>query len=235
MKNTDKKPLIPTSKFKIPIFGIPDTPIISSAQKFVPVADITDDIVIFKDGGAALVLESTSLNFGLLSEKEQEAVIVAYGALINSLSFPIQIVVRSQIKDIRRYMQYLDRARGNITNPKLLKVMESYQQFVRDTIKKRNVLGKNFYIVLPFTPYELGGAKSAASAAKRSGPLPFSKSYAVKKAKIALYPKRDHLSRQAGRLGIKLRQLTTSQLIDLYYSIFNAEPPVSILKKEDLI
>src|SRR4030065_583292 len=132
--------------FKIPLLSIPDKPIISTSQNHLPIADITEDIILYKDGGAAIVMETTSLNFGLLSEKEQEAVIAAYGALINSLSFPLQIVVRSQIKDIRRYMVYLEKAKANIKNPKLLKTMESYQQFVRDSIKKRNVLGKNFYI-----------------------------------------------------------------------------------------
>lgn len=220
---------------KIPIFTAPNSPITANSQKFLPIADVTEDIVVTKDGGAAVVLESTSLNFGLLSEKEQEAVIAAYGALINSLSFPIQIVVRSQIKDIKRYMMYLEKAKKNIKNPKLLKTMESYEKFVRDTIKKRKVLGKNFYIVIPFTPYELGVAKSAASITKRDGPLPFSENYVIKKAKIALYPKRDHLMRQAGRLGIKLKQLTTSQLINLYYDVFNAEPPASTTEKgEDI-
>ncbi|KKR63956.1 MAG: hypothetical protein UU02_C0015G0009 [Candidatus Woesebacteria bacterium GW2011_GWA1_40_43] len=53
---------------KIPFINIPDKPLTSTTQDFVPVADITNDIVIYKDGGAALIMESTSLNFGLLSE-----------------------------------------------------------------------------------------------------------------------------------------------------------------------
>ena len=68
------------------------------------------------------------------------------------------------------------------------------------------------------------------SSNKRSGPLPFAKSYVIKKAKITLYPRRDHLIRQAGRLGIKFRQYTTDELIDLYYSVYNPEHPA--VKKE---
>jgi hypothetical protein len=52
----------------------------------------------------------------------------------------------------------------------------------------------------------------------------------IKKAKIILYPKRDHLLRQVGRFGIKLKQLTNLELVDLYYSIYNPEPPA--LKQE---
>lgn len=220
------------AKLKVPYLSIPDTPIVDDTQNFVPIADITEDIVLTKDGGACVIMESTSLNFGLLSEKEQQAVIVAYGALLNSLSFPIEIVIRSQVKDITKYMNYLGEARAKIQNPKLGIVMDSYTEFVKETIKKKNVLGKNFYIVVPFTPYELGTAKSAAAITKRAGPLPFPKSYVIKKAKISLYPKRDHLIRQAARLGIRLRQLTTTQLIGLYYNIFNSQPPTSKLLRD---
>src|SRR3990167_8520282 len=113
---------------KIPYISIPDTPLTDSSQGHLPIADITEDVVLYKDGGAALVMESTSLNFSLLSEKEQQAVIFAYAALLNSLSFSIQIVVRSQRKDITSYMDYLNEAAGKIKNAKLAGLMEGYKR-----------------------------------------------------------------------------------------------------------
>lgn len=216
---------------KIPFLSIPDKPLTGTTQDFVPVADITNDLAVYKDGGAALIMESTSLNFGLLSEKEQEAVIAAYAAMINSLTFSVQIVVLTQKKDISSYLSYLDGEAKKITQPLLSKLMESYRSFITESVKKRNVLGKRFFIVLYLSPLELGIANSVkAITKKRSGPLPYSKSYVVKKAKVVLYPRRDHLIRQAGRLGIKLRQLSTAELINLYYSIYNPEKPA--VKKE---
>ncbi len=215
---------------KIPILSTPDTPLTSSTQDFLPVADITEDIALYKDGGAAVIMESTSLNFGLLSEKEQQAVIAAYAALINSLSFSVQIAIRTQRKDITSYIKYLDEAGQKIRTPKLAGLMASYRKFIVEAIKKKNVLGKKFYLVVPFSPLELGVTKSILSLTKRKGPLPFPKSYIIKKSKITLYPRRDHLIRQAGRLGIKIRQLTTLELIELYHTIFNPEPPA--VKKE---
>ena len=91
---------------KIPFISIPDKPISAASQKHLPIADIVDDLIMYKDGGAAIILETTSLNFGLLSEKEQQAVIAAYAALLNSLSFAIQIVIRSQRKDISSCWRY---------------------------------------------------------------------------------------------------------------------------------
>lgn len=209
---------------KIPYFGTPDMPLTSTTQDHLPISDILDDIVLFKDGGASLVMETSSLNFGLLSEKEQGAVVAAFAALINSLSFPIQIMVRTQRKDISGYIKYFDEQIKKITNPKLMAITDDYRQFVMESIKKKTVLGKRFFIIIPFNSLELGITNSAMSALKK-GPLPFSKDYALKKAKVTLLPKRDHLVRQAGRLGLKLKQLTTSELIDLYFTINNPEPP----------
>lgn len=217
-------------KIKIPFITIPDAPLSSTGQANLPIADIIEDIVLYKDGGAAVVMESTSLNFSLLSEKEQEAVIASYAGIINSLSFTIQIVVRTKRKNISSYLEYISEASRKITNPGLVRLMQSYKRFILETVKKKNVLGKKFYIVIPFSSLELGVTKSVLSLAKRGGPLPFPKSYIVKKAKIILYPKRDHLIRQSARLGVKLRQLATDELIELFHSVYNPEMPA--VKKE---
>lgn len=210
---------------KIPYLSIPDTPLVSSTQAHLPIAEITEDIVLYKDGGAALIMESTSLNFGLLSEKEQEAVIAAYAALLNSLSFSVQIVIRTQRKDISSYIKYIDSFVGKVRGPKLSVLMASYRQFILDSVKKKNVLGKKFFVVLPFSALELGVSKSIRSTVRKGGPLPFPRSYVIKKAKVVLYPRRDHIIRQAGRLGLRLRQLGNNEIIELFYGVYNPEAP----------
>lgn len=218
--NTPKLP----SLSKVPFLNTPDKPLVASTQYLIPIADIVDGIVLFKSGGAALVMETTSLNFGLLSEREQDAVIASYAALINSLSFPIQIVVITQKKDITKYLNYLSQAGTKIQNQKLQGLMNSYRQFIEETIKKKNVLGKRFFIVIPFSQYELGiSAKSLVNpiGQKKQKKVPYSKEYVLSKAKISLYPKRDHLIKQMGRLGLHIHELSREELVNLYYEIFN--------------
>jgi hypothetical protein len=219
----------------IPFLSTPDKALTATTQELIPMADITDDIVIYKNGGAALIMESTSLNFGLLSDREQKAIMASYAGLLNSFNFPVQIVVRSQKKDISVYMNYLDSAGQKIKDVKLKNIMEDYKNFIQNAIKKKNVLSKKFYIVIPFSQYELGITKSFASSFKPPGskpsPIPFPKSYVVRKAKVSLFPKRDHLVRQARRLGITLHQLSNEELIVLFYNIYNPEPPI---KEKDL-
>ena len=210
---------------KLPFLSTPDKPLYDTTQDRIPIADIIHDIVLFKDGGAALIIESTSLNFGLLNEVEQEAVIASYAGLLNSFNFPVQIMVRSQRKDIGNYMRFIDESKKKIVNPKLLILMNDYQKFIVESVKKKNVLSKSFYLVVPFSRVELGLAKSLMSLGPKNESIPFPKSYVLKKARVSLYPKRDHLIRQARRLGVELRQLTTPELVELFFHIYNPIPP----------
>lgn len=198
----------------------------ASTQEHLPVADIAEDIVLLKDGGAAIVLESTSLNFSLLSEKEQDAIIAAYAALLNSLSFPVQILIRSQKKDISNYLAYLEQEEKKQKNPKLAQMMTRYREFISQTVKKKNVLEKRFFLVIPFSSLELGVPQTLFSLIKRQKRLPFPRSFIIKKAKTSLYPKRDHLIRQVSRIGLKLKQLGTNELLELLFEIYNPEESI---------
>jgi len=219
-----KAPSIKLPSLHFPILSIPDEPLAATTQEFLPIADITDNLVLFRDGGAALIMESTSLNFSLLSENEQEAVIAAYAALINSVSFAIQIVVRTKRKDIAKYLDFLDQNMESASTPKLKGLMVNYRKFIEETITTRNVLEKRFLLVIPFFPFELGVQKSfALTVSKKDKGLPYPKSYIIEKAKIVLYPRRDNLERQAARVGLRLTQLKDDELIRLYHDIYNPE------------
>lgn len=199
------------------------TPIKASTQEFLDIEDIADDLVLLSDGSCVMIVETTAVNFGLLSEKEQEALIYAYAGLLNSLSFPIQIYLRSKQKDISAYVKLLEEAEIKQTNPKLAARIKNYRQFVSATVKERNVLDKKFYLVIPFSALELGAASITGALGKKG--LPYPKKYILNRAKTVLLPKRDHLIRQLGRLGLKGTQLTAQKLVDLFHDIYNPEVP----------
>ncbi len=205
---------------------IPAQAIRASTQDHLEIEDIKEGIVILKDGGACLVISVTSINYDLLSEKEQEAIIYAYAGLLNSLNFPIQIVIRSQLKDVSSYINFLNDLAEKETRPLIKEQIIKYAKFVAEIVKKNNVLDKKFYIVVPMSSLEIGATKafvSTFSPGKRK--LPFDKAYILQKAKINLYPKRDHILRQLGRLGLKGKQLETKELIKLFFEIYNPQSP----------
>jgi len=201
----------------------------ASTQEHLDIYTIKDHLVFCKDGSVALVLQTTALNFGLLSDEEQDATIYAYSALINSLSFPIQILIRSQRKDVSEYIELLDQRMQEVQSQKVKEAIIKYRQFIKSLVKENRVLEKRFYVIIPFSTVELGITASAFNPfAKTPQKPPFDLSYIGEKAMLALYPKRDHLIRQFARIGLKARQMTTPELISFFYNIYN--PSASILK-----
>jgi len=198
-------------------------PVRSSTQDHLDIEDIRDNLVLLKDGACCLLLETTAVNFSLLSESEQDAIIYAYAGLLNSLTFPIQIVVTSQKKNIANYLALLAGQKQKISNPLLKTQVEKYYNFVKKTVAENEVLDKKFYLVIPFSSLELGVSTALTSSLKRKPGLPFDKQSILTKAKNALIPKRDHLLKQLTRIGLKAKQLTTPDLIKLFYNYYNPD------------
>lgn len=193
-------------------------PIRASTQDFIEIEDIAEDIIILRDGSAALILETTAVNFGLLAEEEQDALIYSYASLLNSLSFPLQICIMSKRMDISSYIEKVQQEEEKQLNPILKDRLRRYKEFIISIVKENRVLEKKFYLVVPFSSLELG-VKGAMGQGKKG--LPFSKDYIVSRAKTALLPKRDHVIRQLGRIGLKAKQLNTQELVEVFYNIYN--------------
>src|SRR3990167_5378650 len=79
-----------------------------SSQSFIPIKTIQNDTVILKDGSLRAVMTVSSLNFALMSEDEQNAIIYRYQEFINSLDSSIQIAIQSRKLNIKEYLRLLD-------------------------------------------------------------------------------------------------------------------------------
>ncbi len=202
----------------------PIVPIKSSSQLFTEIESVDHDVIMFADGSCAMVVTTTAVNFGLLSEREQDAMISAYAGLLNSLSFPIQLMIRTQHKDVTAYLRLLEDQERKEKNPKLTKSIHDYRLFVAATVKEKDVLDKNFFIILPFSSLELGSSPSVLFGSKKKG-LPYPRSYIYEKALIVLNPKRDQIIRLLSRVGLKAHQLDNEQLIRLFFTAYNPGVP----------
>ena len=195
----------------------------ATTQQYIDIEDITDDIVILKDGSGCLILQASSINFDLLSEMEQEATIYAYAAILNSLTYPIQILIHSERKDVSDYVKLIKMYEDRQSSKMLKEQIRRYRRFVEETVESNNVLDKKYYVIIPFTNIELGASQAFLSTFGGKKGLPFEKNYIIEQAINHLHPKRDHLIRQFTRLGIRLRQLETPELIELFYKIYNPD------------
>ncbi len=193
-------------------------PIKSSTQEHLEISDIRDDVVILKDNSATIIIQTAAINFELLSVDEQDSIIYSYAGLLNSLNFTIQIVVRSKKIDLSNYLQLISQAETHQANPDIKRQIFQYRQFIQTVVQQNNVLEKKFYVVIPFNPLELGVKGAALGNIQKDNT--HTQGF-IDLVKTSLYPKRDHLVQQFGRIGIKSKQLTTQELIELYFDIYN--------------
>ena len=192
----------------------------ASTQEHLDIEDILEDLVILKSGWISMVLSVSSVNFDLLSETEQDATIYAYGAFLNSLTFPLQVLIRSKKADISSYFAHLEDAEAAQLNPDIKAQIKKYKEFISSIVSQKTVLDQEFYLIINFSPLEMGFkglAKASAANAKNKKQL-------LSGAKTSLAPKRDHIIKQMGRIGLNVKQLTTQELIELFYDIYNPAP-----------
>jgi len=202
------------------------TKIKASTQEHLDIEDIRDDFVVLKTGGVTAVLEVGAVNFDLLSEREQDAMIEAYSSLLNSLSFPIQVVVRSQKLDISSYLARLKEVEEEQESGALRKHIQLYYGFVKDLITKNEVLDKDFYVVIPHREIKISLGNPLQKILRRlrgekEGPRAVDPEEAIEVARSKLEPRIDHLIKQFARIGIQAKRLNTEELIGLFYEIYN--------------
>jgi hypothetical protein len=188
----------------------------TSTQRFIEIEDIVDDIVITKGGNACIIIEVQATNFALLSAEEQDAKIYSYAALLNSLSFTIQIVIRSKRLNVSSYLKLLENEKTSSKTPELSKQIGLYKDFVEELVKVNTILDKKFYVVIPYSSLEKGlaGAKEQTGASS-------SQSFFLVGARASLHSKAESLHTQLRRLNLKAETLTKERLVKVYYELFN--------------
>lgn len=197
----------------------------TTTQSFLEIFDITNNLVILKNGTVSVLLTVSAINFGLLAEEEQDAVIYAYAGLLNSLNYSIQVVVHSQTKDVTKYLSLLKEREETAFSPLIRKRIQAYREFVANLIQERNVLDKKFYVIIPAGPLELGfvSPKGFVPGQATADVSSMERSVVIEKAKNVLEPRRDHLISQFARIGLYARELETQEIIQLFYIRYNPE------------
>lgn len=186
----------------------------STTQKFIEIESVEEDVAILSAKHACLVIEVNATNFALLSKEEQDTKIFSYASLLNSLSFPIQIFIRSKKLDISAYLRLLESQAQQSQNQLLSSQIRLYRDFIKELVKVNTVLDKKFYIVLSHSSLERG--VSAARNTKNSIPVDF-----VSSAKTTLHSKAESVHSQLARLNLRAKTLPKDELIKLFYEIYN--------------
>lgn len=195
-----------------------------ATQRFVPVKEIRNGIVILKEGGYRGILICSSVNFGLKSVDEQRAIIQGFQTFLNTLDFSIQIVVNSRRMDIRPYLALLEEKAG-VQRTELLRIqLREYIEFVRTFADQANIMTKSFYLVVPFAPTP---ALNVAGAIGMLGRKPEGKKGAgvdqtsFEETRAQLEQRLALIAASLSAAGIRAVPLGTEEIIELFYRAFN--------------
>jgi len=188
----------------------------SSTQQFTEIDDIVEDIVLLRNGSACTIIEITASNFALLSKRDQDTKIFSYAAFLNSLTFPVQILIRNKRVDVTSYLKLLEEQENKTTNSLLARQIQLYREFIHEMVKINVVLNKSFYVIISYSPLE-GGTAGGASAPKSQS----SKETHIINAQKALRSKAEAMHGQIRRFAMSTKTLEKKELVKLFFEIFN--------------
>jgi len=195
-----------------------------ATQEFVPIKEIRDGIVILKDGSLRLVLIASSINFYLKSSDEQMGILTQYQDFLNSLDFPMQIALESRRLDIKPYLTTLETQLKDQTNDLIKLQTREYIEFIKNFTETVNIMTKSFFVVVP---YELAlvtvntGIFGSLFRKRSTAQQEEETLKQFQEHKTQIEQRASVVEQGLSRLGIRVAQLGTEELVELYYKAFN--------------
>lgn len=200
-------------------------PKVLPTQRFLNILEIRDNTVILKDGTLRGIVLVASMNFSLKSEDEQNAVIQAYVTFLNSLDFPIQILIQSRKLNIDDYLNRIKAIEKEQVNELLKMQTREYRQYVTELVQLADIMSKRFYIVVPYTR---GSIKSHGFLSVLKDAVTPTRVINIKKEKfdkyrLELLKRVEYVMDGLSSIGLKAVSLDTQGLIELYYNTYNPD------------
>ena len=201
----------------------------NSSLNFVEVAEIRDSAIILREGQMRGVLAVSSANFALKSVQEQEIIVGTFQGILNSLDFPIQILVQSRKLDLNPYIEKLKALEDRQTNDLLRVKMQEYIEYIKEMSREVNIMDKNFYIIIGYDPVKLSdGIFGRFIRSFRPTKFIKQKQEEFLKDRKILMSRVDQVSSKLGGLELKVGLFNTEQLIALMYNSYNPDTSESI-------
>ena len=206
----------------------------NTTQNTLLFSELRDNMVVMNDGSFRAVVACKSINFDLMSSKEREGIEYSYQNFLNSLYFPVQILIRSQRIDMGPYLERLTNIRRDQENMLLNILTDDYIDFIDTLSQEANIMDKSFYVIIPFWPHgDINTVKRSSKGLFGTifGGTPKQRAIVVdhaqyEKAKDEIKNHVDSVMSGLFQLGVKCTQLNTKELGELFYNFYNPDTAV---------
>lgn len=172
-----------------------------SSRRQIQIKEVRDDVLILPGNRYRTVLETSSVNFELKSEDEQDTLIDNFQNFLNSLPCTLQILIRVREVDIDRYLEEFSKNQGKETEKVYKEQMKNYCEFIRGLVSGNKILSRRFYVVIPYSPEEK------------------TNDFGLTREQILL--NQDIVAKGLEKLGMKTRALNSLELLELFYKFYN--------------
>lgn len=173
-----------------------------SSRRQINIKGVRDNVLILPDHHYRQILSVSSVNFELKSEDEQDALIETYQNFLNSLACPLQIIVRVREMNVDKYLEEISNGIAAEEQEVYKQQMKNYVEFVQSLITTNKILTRKFYIVVPYTATDTND-------------------FSIIKEQLNLNS--DLIAKGLGRLGVRATQLTSLEVLDLFYTFYNPD------------
>lgn len=205
----------------------------SSTQNSLEIAELREGMAVMRDGSFRAVIACKSINYDLMSTRERENVEYAYQSFLNSLTFPIQVLIRSQRVDIEPYINKLTNIYQSQDNMLLQKLMLDYINFIDSLSQNANIMDKSFFVVVPYFPAgDLTSLKDQTKGffgkifTKPNNQITKIDRETWDKARDEMKNRIDGITGGLYQMGIRSTQLNTKELGELFYNFYNPDTAV---------
>ncbi len=192
-----------------------------STQEFVPIERVRDGIVILKTGELRAILLTNSLNLGLKSEDEQQAVLSQFQNFLNSLDFPVEIFVQSRKLNIKPYMDLLKERSGEVKEDLLKIQIHEYMGFIAKFTEESNIMTKHFFVTVPYFNQSAQGTSPSSLLSLGGNSSSKNIETGFEAARIQLEQRTATVLQGLSRFGLRAQRLGTEEVVELFYKLFN--------------
>ena len=194
----------------------------TTTQQFLEIDKVKEGTIILKNKALRGIIMVSSVNFALKSEEEQNATLYQFQNFLNSLDFPVEIVIQSRRLNITGYLDKLKELEKK-QEIELLKIQtEDYRKFIRDLIGGGSIMSKHFFAVVPFSLIEIPSLSHKKGVAAKEAAIALSEER-FQQAKSQLWQRMEFVGQGLRRCGLQCVPLNTNELIELFWSLYNPE------------